>query len=92
MVVKIQGWLISSRNLFYHFYKSVPFTKRRLRTPEPGIKVGFEVMEHEFSFGIFRPEKQDYSFRYSVSPEIFRWKDPKSPFPFTSNRIFREIR
>ena len=58
MVVKIQDWLISSRNLFYHFYRSVQFTRRRLQTPEPGIKDGFEVMEHEFSFGIFRPEKQ----------------------------------
>ena len=77
MVGKIQHWLISSRNLFYHLYKSVPFTKRRLRTPELGIKDGFEVMEHEFSFGIFRPEKQDYSFRYSVAPGHFSMERPE---------------
>ena len=30
---------------------------------EPGIKNDFEEMEHEFAFGIFRPEKQDCPFQ-----------------------------
>ena len=32
--------------------------KKRPRRPEPGIKDGFEEMDHEFPFGIFRPEKK----------------------------------
>ena len=35
----------------YHLYKSVT----RPRKPATGIKDGFEQMEHEFPFGIFRP-------------------------------------
>ena len=35
---------------------------------EAGIKNDFEEMEHEFAFGIFRTEKQDYLFRCSVAP------------------------
>ena len=31
--------------------------QKRPRRPEPGFKDGFEDMEHEFQFGIFRPEK-----------------------------------
>ena len=86
-VGKIQDWLISSRNRVYHLYKSVQFTKKRLQRPEPGIKNGFEEMEHEFSFGIFRPKISDIP----LLPEIFRCKGPKSRVPFTSSRIFREI-
>ena len=29
MASKIQGWQISSRNRFYHLYKSVPYTPKR---------------------------------------------------------------
>ena len=38
MVRKIQDWLISSQNRIYHLYKSVPFTEKRPRRPETGIK------------------------------------------------------
>ena len=34
-------------------------------------------MEHEFPFGIFRPEKQDYLFRCSVAPGNFPLGRPK---------------
>ena len=54
-----------------------------VRRPEHGIKDGFEEMEHEFPFGISLPEKQEYLFRCSVLPDIFRWNDPKSCVPFT---------
>ena len=37
--------------------------RKRPRKPETGIKDGFEEMEHEFPFGTFRSEKQDYFFR-----------------------------
>ena len=42
---------MSSWNRVYHLYKTVPFTEKRLRKPETGIKDGFEEMEHEFPFG-----------------------------------------
>ena len=65
-------------------YESVPFTGKRPQRPETGIKDGFEEMEHEFLFGIFRPEKkQEYFFRFLLLPEIFRWNDQKSHVPFT---------
>ena len=51
--------------------KSVPFTEKRPRRPETGIKDDFEEVEHEFLLGIFRQEKQDYLFRCSVAPENF---------------------
>ena len=38
---------------------------------------GFEEMEHEFPFGIFLPEKQDYLFRCFVAPGNFPMKRPK---------------
>ena len=55
----------------YHLYKSVPFTEKRLRRSETGIKDGFQEMELEFPFVIFRPEKQDYLFRSSFAPGNF---------------------
>ena len=30
-------------------YKSLPFTEKRPRTPETGIRDGFEAKDHEFS-------------------------------------------
>ena len=60
---------------------------------ETGIKDGFEEMEHKFLFGIFRPEKQDYLFRYKMfrcSRKISRWNDQKSHVPFTFQLNFRE--
>ena len=38
---------------------SVPFTGKRPRRPETGIKDRFEEMEHEFQHGILRPEKEE---------------------------------
>ena len=52
----------------YHLYKSVPFTEKRPRRSETGIKEGFEEMEHEFLFVIVHQEKQDYLFGCSVAP------------------------
>jgi len=66
-----------SRNRVYHLYESVPFTGKWPRSPETGVKDGFEEMEHEFLFGIFRPEKQDYLFRRSVAPGNFPLERPK---------------
>ena len=43
-------------------YNSVPFTEKRPRKPETGIKDGFEEIEPEFQLRTFRPEKQDYLF------------------------------
>ena len=37
----------------------------------------FEEMEHEFPFGIFHPEKQDYLFRCSDAAGNFRLGRPK---------------
>ena len=73
-----------------HLYKSVLFTEKRPRRPETGIKDGFEGMEHEFPFGIFHPEKQDYLFRCSVA-EIFFGKTQKVASHLLSNRISRKM-
>ena len=40
-------------------------------------KMRFEQMEHKFSFGTFRPEKQDYLFRRSVAPGNFHLERPE---------------
>ena len=56
------------------------------------MKDGFEEMEHEFLFGIFRPEKQDYLFRCSVAPGNFPPERPKKVmFHSLSNLIFRNL-
>ena len=41
-------------------------------------KDGFEEMEHEFPFGIIRPENHDYLFRCSLNfqPERHKSRDP----------------
>ena len=41
-----------SRNGLFHLHKSVPFTEKRPRKPETGIKDRFEQIEDEFLFGI----------------------------------------
>ena len=84
---------MSSRNRLYHLFKSVPFTEKRPRRPETGIKDGFEGMEHEFPFGIFHPEKQDYIFRcqFRCSRKVPVGKTQKVAFHLLSNRISRKI-
>ena len=48
MMKKIQGWQISYRNpRDYHLHKSIPFTEKRSRKPETGIKNGFDKAKHE---------------------------------------------
>ena len=62
-----------------------PFTGKRPRRPETGIKDGFEETEHEFPFGIFHAEKLDYLFRCSVASGNFPFQILKSGFRI-SNR------
>ena len=63
---------MSSWSRVCYLHKSFPFTEKRLRRPETGIKDGFEEMEHEFPFGKFRPEMRDNLFRCSAAPaDIF---------------------
>ena len=70
---------------------AVPVVEKRPRRSETGIKDGFEKMEHEFPFVIFRPEKQNYLFRFSVRlPKIFRWDNPKRRVLFTFQTDFSE--
>ena len=72
------GKFRSSRNRVYHLCKSVPFTGKRPRRPETGIKDGLEEMEGEFWLGIFRPKKKSITFSdVPLLPDIFRWNDPK---------------
>ena len=63
---------------------SFSFSEKRPRRREDGVKDDFEKMEHEFPFGTFRPEKQDYLFRCSVALGNLPLKrpDPKSRVPF----------
>ena len=72
-------------------HKSVHLRKNRRESLKSGIKDGFKQLEHEFKFGTFRPEKQDYHFRLSVAPNIFHWKDPKTPAPFTPKPEFTQF-
>ena len=63
------------------------------KTAGTGIKDGFEGMEHEFPFGIFHPEKQDYPFRCSVAPKKFSgksgWKARSTTFcVFPTENLF----
>ena len=59
-------------------YKSVPFSKKRPRRPEPGFKDGFEEMEHEFQIwfsGIYEYSVRKNRTTFSdvfLFPEIFR--------------------
>ena len=78
MVCGVNGWQSSGQS--GKFRPRIDFTictnqfhlpKKRPRRSETGIKDGFEGMEHEFPFGIFHPEKQDYLFRFSVAPGHF---------------------
>ena len=70
----------------------LPFTGKRPRRPETGIKDDFEEIEHEVLFGISRPEKQDYLNRCSVAPGNFPLERPKKScsiyFPTGFSRIF----
>ena len=75
--------LIRCGHRVYHLYKSVPFTEKRPRRPETGTKDGFEEMEHEFLFEMFRAERQATFSDVSLFPEIFRWNDQRSRVPFT---------
>ena len=66
------------------FVQSVPFTEKRPRRPETGIK---------FLFVIFHQEKQDYLFRSSVAPGNFPLGRPKKScsMHLLSVRISRNI-
>ena len=77
------GLANSYRNRVYHFYTSVSFTEKRPRSLETGNKDGFEKMEHEFPFGIFRSEKQASFSDVPLLPELFRRNDLKSRVPVT---------
>ena len=91
MVRKIPGTgKFPSGNRVYHLYELVPFTGKWPRSPETGVKDGFEEMGLEFLFGIFRPEKQDNLFRCSVAPGNFPLERPKSHVPFTFQPDFPE--
>ena len=65
-------------------------TEKKPRTPETGIKDGFGEMEHDFQFEIFRPEKQDYLFRFSVAPGNFPSERLEKPCSFTFQPDFPE--
>ena len=93
MARKNLDWRILPRNRVYHLYKSVPFTEKRPRRPKTGLKDGFEEMEHEFPFGIFRPEKHDEGgrvFRCSVTPGNLPMERPKCHVPFSFQTDFPE--
>ena len=93
-----------SRNRVYHLYKSVPFTEKRPRRSETGIKDGFHEIEREFLFETFRPEKQDYLFRCSDAPGNFQLERPKKSrsiyfpnrfsgnFSYVKNPRFQDLR
>ena len=71
-------------------YKSVLFAGKRPRRLETGIKDGFEEMELEFLFGIFRPENMTTFSDVPLFQEVFRWNDPKSRVPYTLPPDFPE--
>ena len=91
MVHKIQDLEILSRNRVYHSYKSVLFTEKRPQRPETGIKHGFEETEHEFRFGIFRPEKGLPFQMFRCSRKFSAGMTQKVVFHLHSNRILRKL-
>ena len=77
--------MLPQNRVYFTIYlkKLALFTEEWPQRPETGIKDSFEEMEHEFLFGAFHLEKQDYLFRCSIAPSIFHWYDPESCVPFT---------
>ena len=66
--------------------------QKRPRRPEPGFKDGFEDMEHEFQFGIFRPEKTGPPFQmFCCSRKFSDRTTQRVVFHLLSNRIFGKI-
>ena len=67
-----------------HLYESVPFTGKRPRRPETGIKHGFEEMKHEFLLGYSIRKIRTIFSDVPLLLEIFCWNDEKSHvlFPF----------
>ena len=68
----------------------MPFTGKRPRRPETGIKDDFEEIEHEFLFG--NPARKN-RITFTDVPlllEISRWNDRKSHVPFTFQPDFPE--
>ena len=66
-------------------HKSVPITKKQPRKCEAGLKLvpkmSFnKLMVLEFSLGTFRPEKQDYLFRFSVAAVNFLLEQVKKSY------------
>jgi len=52
---------------------TVPFSGKRLRKPESGMKVDFKEMEQEFRFGTFPTRKNKTTFSdVPLHPVIFR--------------------
>ena len=70
MVRKIQDRYISSRNRFYHLYRSVAFTEKQPPKSETSIKDSVLLMLHQ-RYTNFRLEQQEYLFRCSVAPGNF---------------------
>ena len=65
-------------------------SQKWLWRPKTHVKTDLEEMEHEFLFGTFHPEKQDYLFRCSIAPGNFLLSRmaQKVMFHLLSNRIF----
>lgn len=78
-VLKLSPWLLNPKEtlVVYHQhgkmvskFEPASFVRNLFKSkgrPETGLKHGFEEIEHEFSFGTFRSEKQEYPFRSSVA-------------------------
>ena len=64
-------------------FEKIKLPKKRPRRPEPGIKDGFEEIEHVFPLGIFRPENRTTFSDVPLLPEIYRWNDPMTNEAFS---------
>ena len=68
----------------------IPFTGKRPRRPETGIKDDFEEIEHCLEYPVWK--SRDYLFRCSVAPGNFPLERPKKScsiyFPTGFSRIF----
>ena len=70
----------------------IPFTGKRPRRPETGIKDDFEEIEHEVLFGISRLEKQRLPFQmFRCSRKFSAGTTKKIMFHLLSNRIFQNL-
>ena len=88
MASKIQDWLISSRNRFYHVYNKISFIKKRPSRPEH-----FELKKWNTNFRLqhsLRKNRNTFQ-KFHCSCKFSAGSTQTVAFQLLSNRIFRKL-